>query len=386
MFKRLLTIPHDSKHSYFIFGPRGTGKTFWLKENFPEAIYFDLLDATDYREFQAMPTRLEQRIPENYDDWIIIDEIQKVPALLNEVHRLIEHKRYKFILTGSSARSLRRHGVNLLAGRALIKHLYPLTSIELKTAFKLPFCLEFGCLPAVFDHELPKDYLKSYVQTYLREEVLQEGLTRNLSIFSRFLEIASFSQGEVINYTSIAREIGSNRHTVSNFFDILDDLLIAYRLPVFSKRAKRDMVTHPKFYYFDTGVFRTIRPMGLLDTPAEAQGAALETLFLQEIRALNDYYNLNYVISYWRTRSQLEVDFILYGERGFHAFEIKRTTNITKQDLKGLQAFLEDFPEAKGYLFYGGTKTYWEGNIKIIPFIDGITALLSLISDSIKKI
>ncbi|MBY0545163.1 MAG: AAA family ATPase [Gammaproteobacteria bacterium] len=379
MFERLFSLPLDSQHSYFIFGPRGTGKTSWLREKLPNAIYIDLLDATDYREFQALPTRLATRIPPGYTGWVIIDEIQKVPTLLNEVHRLIELFKYRFILTGSSARSLRRQGVNLLAGRALIKHMHPLTCQEIKDKFNLLFTLDYGCLPAVFGHEYPKHYLESYVQTYLREEVLQEGLTRNISLFSRFLEIASFSQGEVINYTAIARETGSNRHTICNFFDILEDLLLAYRLPIFTKRSKREMITHPKFYYFDTGVYRTIRPMGLLDTPAEAQGAALETFFLQEIKALNDYFDLKYTISYWRTRTQLEVDFILYGEKGFHAFEIKRTSNVTKQDLKGLQAFLEDYPEAQAYLLYGGSKTYWENDIQVIPFVEVLPQLLKFI-------
>lgn len=380
-YQRLLSIPQNSQHSYFIFGPRGTGKTFWLHQQFNDAIYIDLLDASHYRELEAMPSRLEKRIPSHFDDWIILDEIQKIPPLLNEVHRLIESKKYKFILTGSSARSLRRHGVNLLAGRALIKHMHPLTCLELKNDFQLPFSLQFGHLPAVIQHESPKDYLLSYVQTYLREEVLQEGITRNIGIFSRFLEIASFSQGETINYTEIAREVGVSRQTVTNFFDVLDDLLLGYRLPVFTKRAKREMVVHAKFYYFDTGVYQILRPRGLLDTAEENQGAALESLFLQEIRALNDYFNLEYKIFYWRTRTQLEVDFVLYGAKGFKAFEIKRSANLSRQDLKGLRAFMTDYPQAKAYLLYGGRRRYWEEDIEIIPFAEAFSDLLTLIRD-----
>lgn len=379
MYNRLLKIDPAAQHSIFIFGPRGTGKTSWLKQNYPAAIYLDLLADNIYTELLARPSRLADKIPPQFDNWIIIDEIQKIPALLNEVHRLIEHRKLKFILTGSSARSLRRKGVNLLAGRAVTYYLHPLCALELGQDFQLQRSLQFGHLPSVFSHAAPKQYLASYVKTYLREEILQEGLTRNLPLFTRFLEAASFSQGEIVSYTEIAREVGSNRHTIGNFFDILEDMLIGYRLPVFTKHAKRDVISHPKFYFFDAGVYRSIRPMGPLDTPAETDGAALETLFLQEAKAINDYFDLGYSFYYWRTREQVEVDFIAYGERGLKAFEIKRKTHLTGKDFQGLKLFGKDYPIAELYLLYGGTETYYENKINVIPYQSAIAKLNTLL-------
>jgi uncharacterized protein len=258
-----------------------------LKENFPKSIYFDLLDSKIYRTFLATPEKLENFIPENYKNWIILDEVQKVPNLLNEVHRLIESKNYKFILTGSNARSLRKKGINLLAGRALTYYFHPLTQEELGKDFSLARSLKFGQLPMAYTASDPDKFLDSYLQTYLKEEILQEGLTRNIENFSRFLEIASFSQGGVLNTSEVARESQLGRKTVENYFSILEDLLIGVRVPVFCKHSKRKLISHNKFYYFDAGVFRSLRPRGPLDSESEIDGAALETLFMQEISALN---------------------------------------------------------------------------------------------------
>ncbi len=368
MYARLLKKPLELNQSFFLFGPRGVGKTTWLKQTFSSdnCIYLDLLEPALYQSLLAMPARLENYITST-NKWIILDEIQRIPALLNEVHRLIESKQIKFILTGSSARSLRKKGVNLLAGRALIFHLYPLTATELKENFKLASSLLFGHLPSVFQVVDPKFFLQSYVQAYLKEEVLQEGLTRNIGNFSRFLEIASLSQGSVINFSEIAREAMIERKVVTGYFQILEDLLLAIRLPIFTKRTKRRMIMHHKFYFFDVGVFRSIRPQGLLDSNEEIEGPALETLCLQEILAINDYFDLNYQIYFWHTATGLEVDFILYGPKGFFAIEVKRTKNIHPKDLKGLNAFAKDFPEAKLILLYGGDHELQIENINIIP-------------------
>lgn len=378
MYNRILKV--DEHTSFFLFGARGTGKTTWIRKKFPNALYFDLLHDDTYTELLARPSRLEDRIPPSFSDWIVIDEIQKIPALLNEVHRLIEHKKLKFILTGSSARTLRRKGVNLLAGRALTYHMYPLTALELGKDFNVIRSLKFGNLPAAVTHHSPEKYLKSYIKTYIREEVLQEGLTRNIALFTRFLETASFSQGEVLNYTNIASEIGHNRHAVAQFFDILEDLLIGYRIHPFTKRAKRDVVMSPKFYYFDTGVYRSIRPRGPLDIESESDGAGLETLFLEEVKAINDYFNLGYEIFYWRTREKEEVDFILYGEKGLYAFEIKRKAHLSQHDLTGLKLFVSDYPMAKPFLLYGGTQSYFENTIQIEPFARFIPLLYEILS------
>lgn len=278
MYSRLLKEPIKLNKSFFLFGPRGTGKTTWLKTSFPQSLYLDLLGFDLYSDLLSRPDRLENLIPPDFKDWIILDEIQKVPDLLNEVHRLIEKNRYKFVLTGSSARSLRKKGINLLAGRALTYRMHPLTAIELENDFDIERSLRFGHLPSIPSEPDPGQFLKAYVQAYLREEVLQEGLTRNLGSFSRFLETASFSQGSALNTSEVAREAGLERMQVESYFTILEDLLLASRLPVFTKRARRRMAAHPKFYYFDVGIFRTLRPMGPLDSPEEAEGPCLETL------------------------------------------------------------------------------------------------------------
>jgi predicted AAA+ superfamily ATPase len=377
MFTRSLTLPDTS---FFLFGPRGTGKSTWIHDRLPGEPLFDLLESDTYLELLASPARIEQRIPPGQRGWVVIDEIQKIPQLLDEVHRLIERKRLRFALTGSSARKLRSKGVNLLAGRALTLGMYPLTAVEMGPAFDLRRSLEIGHLPSAQtapDLASARKYLSSYVQTYLREEVQQEGLARNLASFSRFLEAASFSQASHLNVSAVARECHVDRKVVEDYFGILDDLLIAVRIPAFSRRAKRKIVTHPKFFFFDVGVFRTIRPRGPLDSPAEIDGPALETLLLQELRAHNDYKQFGYSIHYWRTHSQLEVDFVLYGERGLKAFEVKRSSRVREEDLTSLRVFIEDYPPAEARLLYGGSRRYREGAIEIIPFGEGIRDLLS---------
>ena len=365
MYSRLIKPPNNK--SFFLFGPRGTGKTTWVKQTFPNAVYIDLLESRLFIDLLADPQRLENFIPTNFNDWVIIDEVQKIPELLNEVHRLIEKYRYKFILTGSSARKLKRKGPNLLAGRALNYLMHPLTAIELGKDFNLNHSLLYGQLPSVYVESNPKDYLESYIKTYLQEEILQEGLTRNLGVFSRFLEAASFSQASVLNVSEVSRECAVERKVVENYFVILEDLLLATRIPIFTKRAKRRLVAHPKFYFFDVGVYRTLRPMGPLDFPEEVKGISNESLFFQELNAINNYYGMGYKIYYWRTSNNLEVDFVLYGERGLKAFEIKRRGKISSSELRSLKAFLKDYPTSKAYFIYGGERRMSEGRIDIIP-------------------
>lgn len=378
MYSRLIQPPKDK--SFFLFGPRGTGKTTWVKSTFSNGLYLDLLEAELFNDLLANPQRLEGLIPRDFKNWIIIDEVQRVPELLNEVHRLIEKYRYKFILTGSSARKLRKAGPNLLAGRALRYHLYPLTAIELGKDFNLEHSITYGQLPCVYTESDPKAYLESYVKAYLQEEIQQEGLTRNLGAFSRFLETASFSQASVLNISSVARESAVERKVVENYFSILEDLLISYKVPIFTKRAKRRLIAHPKFYFFDVGLYRTLRPMGPLDMPEEVSGHAVETLFLQEVNAINSYFDLGYKIFYWRTSNNLEVDFVLYGNRGIKAFEIKRVHKISSSMLKGLKAFLKDYPFAKAYFLYGGERRMRDGVIEIVPINDVLPNLKELLS------
>lgn len=379
MYQRSLTIDEHSTESIILFGPRGTGKTYWAKTHFPNALYLDLLDNSLYKELTADPSRLFNLIPVNYDNWVIIDEVQKIPELMNEVHRLIEHKKYKFILTGSNARNLKKKGVNLLAGRTLNFYMHPLTAHELGDEFNISHALQYGLLPKAVQAKDPKHYLETYVVTYLREEVLQEGLTRNLGDFTRFMEIASFSQGNILNLSAISREAAINRRTVESYFKILEDLLIAHSLPVFTKRAKRELIASSKFYYFDVGVYRSIRPRGPLDIGDEIDGAGLETLFLQHLRAYNDYDRLGYKFYYWRTRGGLEIDFIAYGERGLFAFEIKRKNTYQKSDLSGLKEFRKDYPMAKCYLVYGGARKEYMDDINIIPMGEALYTLREIL-------
>ena len=385
MFPRLFKLPLDHQDSLFIFGPRGTGKTQWLRHNLAEQphTYIDLLDPLTYRTLKAKPESLREKISLQNNDWIVLDEVQKIPELLDEVHRLIEHEGQRFILTGSSARKLKRDGINLLAGRAIRHHMHPLVIQELKAEFKLEHALTLGMLPATYTYDDPAGYLATYIDIYLREEVVQEGLTRNVSAFVRFLEVASFSQGAVINATEIAREVGVKRQVIQNYFSILDDLLLAHMLPAFTKKAKRRLITTNKFYYFDAGVYAQLRPKGILDAPSEIAGVGLETLFYQSLLALIDYYRMNYQVYYWRTTSGTEVDFIVYGEEKILAFEIKHSQTITPKMLHGLKQFKKDYPMAELFIVYTGEDVLHLANkITALP----ITTALKQLPELLKRI
>lgn len=382
MYQRLLKAPLEAKQSFFLFGARGTGKSFWLRSLQQESMQFNLLEPETRIELITNPRRLKEQIPSAYQGWVIIDEIQKAPVLLDLVHQLIEERNHKFILTSSSARKLKKLGTNLLAGRAHTYHMYPLTVQELADDFDLVTAVNYGMLPSVYDNdiELAPKYLSSYTKTYLYEEVMQEGLSRKLEAFSRFLEAASFAQASVLNIASVARDLGINARTVSNYFDLLEDMLLSYRLPVFSKRAKRKIISHPKFYFFDVGVYQSLRPKGILDSREEIEGHALETLILQELIALNHYYQLDYQLYYWRTVNDQEVDFVLYGPNGFLAIEVKRSNKVNVRDTKSLELFLQDYPEARAYIVYGGDRSlYFDNKIEavgIVEFLRTLTLIL----------
>lgn len=354
-----------------------------MRRHFPQAVYLDLLESELYFSLSANPQRLSQQIPKGHRDWVIIDEVQKIPELLDEVHRLIEREQLKFILTGSSARKLKRKPVNLLAGRALTLFMHPLTVTELGDDFRLEHSLQFGHLPCAYTEPDPKAYLHSYAKTYLQEEIQQEGLTRNVSAFSRFLEAASFSQASTLNLSEVARECSVERKVVEQYFAILEDLLLGFRVPVFTKRAKRRVIHHPKFYFFDVGVYRTFRPKGPLDAPEEIEGHALETLFFQELRAWIDYLDLEARLFYWRTPTGLEVDFVLYGATGLFAFEIKRAGKVRTEWLRGLRAFLQDYPNTKAYLVYCGERILRDGPIEILPITTALKRLPHLLKENL---
>ena len=366
MYQRKLQPSSDQ--SYFLLGPRGVGKSWFVSNNYKNALFFDLLHFETYTKFLISPHALSDYIPSSFKGWIIIDEIQKNPNLLNEVHRLIEKRKLKFILTGSSARKLKSKNVNLLAGRALTEYMYPLTTEELKSDFHLKKSLAYGQLPMAYKSKNPKKFLNSYIHTYLKEEIHQESLTRSLPNFSRFLSTACFSQGAVLNITNISRECSVHRKVVESYFSILRDTLLSYELKPFTKRSKRKLIQSVKFYFFDVGVFQALRSKGPLDSVTEKQGIALETLVLQEIIAQNSYKDLGYQVFYWRTQNhKYEVDFILYGERGLRAIEVKLSNTIRIQDCKGLLEFLKDYPKAESFLLYTGKKSYTLKDIRIVP-------------------
>jgi predicted AAA+ superfamily ATPase len=366
MINRLFNNPSQS---FFLFGPRGTGKSTWVVERYPGAVRIDLLDDGVFREFSANPNRLLSVVRGSPPGGtILIDEVQKLPALLSLVHLLIEEKKgWSFVLTGSNARKLKRAGVDLLGGRALLCHMHPFMAAELGEKFNLEKALQTGLLPLVWDSLEPKKVLSAYIGLYLREEVKMEGLVRRVEDFSHFLETMAFSHGGLLNLNNTARETHVKRSTIDSYMEILEDLLLSFKLPVFSKRAKRELVAHEKFYFFDTGVFQALRRRGPFDTPGEIQGQALEGLVAQHLRAWNSYGDNEHEISYWRTRWGMEVDFVVYGPSGIWALEVKSSDRVKSEDLKGLNAFLDDYPQSEGALLYRGTERLKEGRIHCLP-------------------
>ena len=310
LIDRFLQAPD---RSFFLFGPRGVGKTTWLKEALPSAFFFDLLDSTLYLELSQNPGHLEAmagNLPEN--SWIVIDEIQKIPHLLDEVHRLMEAKQWRFALCGSSARKLRRGGVNLLGGRAVTRYLDAFSSIELGDLFDAEFSLQWGFLPYVqLDRENAADILSSYVNTYIKEEIKEEGLVRSLPPFLRFLSIAGQLNGQLLNRQNIAREAAVPRSNVDVYFSILEDTLLGHFLPPYRPNVKVREQAHPKFYWFDSGAARAAA--GLLFDPVDRiwKGTALENMVYHELRVYNLTRNRNRPIYFYRTGSGTEIDFII---------------------------------------------------------------------------
>ncbi len=360
---------HAPSSHFFLFGPRGTGKSTWLRNAYPDALWVDLLRPEIHRQYAARPERLRELVAGNPDaPVVVIDEVQKAPILLDVVHDLIERRLGpQFVLTGSSARKLKREGVDLLAGRALLRSLHPFMAAEIGDRFHLDSALKLGLVPLVWSSREPEEVLKAYVGLYLKEEVQMEGLVRRFEGFARFLEAVSFSHAAVLNVSEVARECQVSRKTVEGYLEILEDLLLAFRIPVFSKRAQRGLTVHPKFFWFDAGVFVAMRPAGPLDRPEEIGGAALEGLIAQHLRAWIDYSGDDFTLSFWRTRAGSEVDFVVYGRHGFWAIEVKSSATIRPADLRGLKAFRDEYPEAGLRLLYRGEETLSMDEIRCLP-------------------
>ena len=372
MYKRIQQLNLSSQETCFIWGPRQTGKSTLLKMLFPQAIRYDLLLSTEYQRLLREPSLIrEQCLAQGLDansqrDPIIIDEIQKIPALLDEVHWLMENKGLRFILCGSSARKLRRGHANLLGGRAIRYELYPLIFPEIP-AFSLIKALNSGLIPRHYDSARSSRLIQSYVGDYLKEEIAAEALTRNIPAFSRFLEVAALSNGEILNYSNIARECGISSPTVKEYFQILEDTLIGRQLPAFRKRKKRRLVTSPKFYFFDLSPVIHFSRRGKVVPGSELFGRAFEHYIWMEIVAHSSYSELFYPISYWRTVSGFEVDFIL-GDHEI-ATEVKSTELAHTTHLKGLRRFKEEYSARRSILVSLDAKPRMtEDGIEILPW------------------
>ncbi len=325
------------KKSFFLFGPRSTGKTTLIQRQIPGSRIYDLLDARIFTRLTRNPALLEEenrREPRR----IVIDEIQKIPSLLDEVHRLISQYSWSFLLTGSSARKLKRGAANLLAGRAWIAELFPLTSHEIPD-FDLVTYLNRGGLPNVYFSQNPHEELENYISLYLKEEIQAESLTRNLPAFSSFLDAIALSNAEEINFESFAGDCAVSPMTARNYLQILEDTLIGFSLPGFRKTKKRKAVSRLKHYLFDVGVVNTLCERGEIRPKSELFGKAFEQFVIQEIRACLSYRRLKKQLFYWRSTSGFEVDLILDQDL---ALEIKSTSMIGERDLKGLRALKEE--------------------------------------------
>jgi predicted AAA+ superfamily ATPase len=350
--KRYLKLKVPLGQSVFLWGVRNSGKSTYLHRHFPDSVYYDLLQTDVYLRLLKEPFRLREEVlqlsPEDLKKPIIIDEVQKVPLLLNEVHWLIEnHKPCHFILCGSSARKLRAAGTHLLAGRAWKAHFYPLVYPEIGN-FNLLKALSHGLLPVAYFSKQPRRFLKSFIQDYLVEEIQKEALVRNLAGFSRFLDAMALTHGEMTNFVNISRDCGVDAKTVKEYYDILVDTLVGYRLDPFRKLGKRDVITStPKFYLFDVGVAGFLQRRNLGALKGKEAGAAFEHWILTELIAYRGLNDLDFSISYWRTKSDLEVDFIL-GD-GEVAIEVKISNHVDRRDLRGLEAFIKEHQPKRAY-------------------------------------
>ncbi|MBU2579310.1 DUF4143 domain-containing protein [Patescibacteria group bacterium] len=369
MYKRLLKLPICPKQSFFLWGSRQTGKTTILKETYPNALRVDLLKSDILMRYLQRPAFFREEIMAlDSKQLIIVDEIQKAPVLLDEIHYLIQEKNYIFGLCGSSARKLRRGHANLLGGRAIRYELLGLTALELDNDFNLSRMINAGPLPNHYINQQYSRAIQSYVDDYLREEILQEGLIRRLPIFSDFLRMAAISDTEIINLSNIARESGISVTTVRDHYSILVDTLMGAFVPAYTARAKRRIIQAPKFYFYNVGVVNILAKRGIIQPGSELFGKAFENWIFHELSAHTRYSEKLYDISYWRLTTGTEVDFIL-GKADV-AIEVKGKENVTSRDLKGLREFKHEHPRVKHRIVVSLEKTdrLTSDNILILPY------------------
>lgn len=378
MYDRSVKYP---QYSFFLFGPRGTGKTTDLRKKLPNALWKNLLLDKDFLPLLADNSLLANQVkslPKN--SWVVIDEVQRIPTLLNEIHNIISENGddYYFAISGSSARKLKRLNSNLLAGRAIEKKMFPLTSLELGDDFNLNEALSYGTLPVVINRkELAVDILNTYVGTYIKQEIQQEALVENIGAFHRFLSVASLMNGEIINISNIARDCSVARSTVQRYFDILVDTLIAYRLPGWQPKLKVKERLTPKFYLFDTGVVRTFSQRIRSSLSDLEVGKLLETFILHEIRAAQEYLNVGGELFYWQSSGNSEIDFIWQRGEKIVAIEVKASKVWRNQYTKTLQKLKESKPSSDCYCIYRGVDNLKFKDINVLTIEDFLQKLHS---------
>lgn len=373
MYKRKLKIEQENGDSYFLWGARQTGKTTWLTTEYPNCRYYDLLRPTEFERLLRNPELLSQELDGfGEGDIVVIDEIQKLPLLLDEVHYLIQRKGIQFVLSGSSARKLKRVGTNLLGGRASLEQMFPLVSAEIPD-FDIMRAVNNGMIPRHYAVSNPTQRLRGYIGVYLNEEIREEALARNLSTFARFLEVAAQCDGEVLVYKNVAQDCGIDHRTVKEYFAILQDTLVGYLIPGFTSSKKRRAIAAPKFYFFDVGITNYLLRRSNMALGTDAFGHAFEHFIIQELIAYIGYNHLCEQLSYWRTATGYEVDAVV-GD-GRVAIEIKTVEEAKSRHTKGLKAFSEDYPEAKLYMVTFDKYRRTLNGVSVVPAMEFLTSL-----------
>ncbi|MBI2027696.1 MAG: ATP-binding protein [Deltaproteobacteria bacterium] len=385
MFNRLIKLPESQ--SFFLFGARGVGKSTLLERFFTrrsDVLWFDLLDPVVEERFTVSPGEFKSEVLSRLPkiEWIVIDEVQKCPKILNYVHHFIETKRLKFALTGSSARRLKQQGVNLLAGRAFMRELFPLTHKELVDQFHINDILKWGSLPQLYrlkDENEKIDFLRSYALSYIKNEIQSEQWVRKLEPFRRFLPVASQMNGEIINYSNISKDIGADVTTVQSYYEILEDTLLGFYIPAFAHSIRKQQKKAPKFYFFDTGIVQALKKT--LDFPLMPQsfeyGKAFEHFIILELFRLCQYAKKDISFSYLRTKDDAEIDLIIEGLKKYPVLiEIKSKAKIDEKDAHSLIHFMNDFPKSEFYLLSQDTiPKMYRNKIHAIPWYQAFDML-----------
>ena len=383
MINRIYQLNKELEDSIFLFGARQTGKSTALRQQFPREIYIDLLNSEVRNRLERRPSLLYEMLKDKAEGTIvIIDEIPEVPTLLNEVHRLISEKNLRFVLCGSSARKLKRKGTNTLGGRAYPVFFHPLVSAELPD-LDIDRAVNYGMIPSHYLAKNPERRLSAYIDVYLKEEIKEESLVKNLLAFQRFLEVAAISNGEILNNRNIAQECGVNASTVSSYFDILEDTLVGYRIPAYTKVVQRRLVQAPRFYFFDVGVANYLMHRSRLVRGTPEYGHAFEHLVIQELIAYMHYTHQDERISYWRTYAGTEVDVIIGDAR--IAIEIKSVEEVLPKHLKGLKSFGEEHPNCRRIIVSHDIIPRRIGDIEYIPVKDFFRRLWDHEFDEVNK-